>query len=125
MGTTIVRMLEFWIVKGRKKFKAKDRVRNTKLSNIPRKDVKAREIRHAEEVTQSGGFIIRDIKEKDPTLDKAKNFEWTLPFPKRGWGRRPKKCEDGGRLYGKSYLSKYKTEIKEFFTEGKKDSSKK
>ena len=40
-----------------------------------------------------------------------------------GWARRNK--SSSGKLYGASYLHKYKDDIKKFFDEGKADSSNK
>ena len=54
--------------------------------------------------------------EMDPEFKVPERF-----VRKIGWARRPQR----GKMYGKKYLKKYKSEIREWFLEGAKDSTKK
>ena len=112
-------MLVVWTKNVTKTSNAGGRRRKPNVSNVSLKSIKSRAIRHADNVLQNGTFDVRDIIDRNPILEQAENFEWTLSFPKRGWAHRENLAVAGELgVYGKSYMSEYKNETAELFESG-------
>lgn len=106
---------------------SKKRTAASRVTEGKRKDVLARAVRFANEMTTSTGSSngpIIDGKQDHPLYEKCNSF--TIKDEektRRGWARR-KDRGDGG-MYGAKFIGPYRDDIRVWFDDGEKEKSKK